>query len=56
MILDITPDNIIAVGDGLVDIDMLEHAGLGIAYRAPEEVRNHADICTDDLRVILQYI
>jgi phosphoserine phosphatase len=56
MTLDITPDNVIAIGDGLVDIDMLESAGLGIAYKAPIDVQNHADIVTDDLRVILNYI
>jgi phosphoserine phosphatase SerB len=56
MTLDITPNEVIAVGDGLVDIDMIESAGLGIAYRAPLEVQNHADIATDDLRTILKYI
>ena len=56
MTLDITPDNVIAIGDGLVDIDMLESAGLGIAYKAPIDVQNHADVATDDLRVILNYI
>ncbi len=56
MILDITPDDVIAIGDGLVDIDMLKSAGLGIAYKAPIDVQNHADIATDDLRVILNYI
>jgi phosphoserine phosphatase SerB len=56
MTLDITPDEVIAVGDGLVDIDMIESAGLGIAYRATPEVQSHADIATDDLRVLLKYI
>jgi phosphoserine phosphatase len=56
MTLDISPDNVIAVGDGFVDIDMLESAGLGIAYKASSDVQNHADIATDDLRVILNYI
>jgi phosphoserine phosphatase len=56
MILDITPNEVIAIGDGPVDIDMIEAAGLGIAYRAPPDVQSHADIVTDDLRSILQYI
>jgi phosphoserine phosphatase SerB len=56
MTLDITPDEVIAVGDGPVDIDMIESAGLGIAYRATPEVQSHADIVTYDLRVILKYI
>jgi phosphoserine phosphatase SerB len=53
---DITPENVIAVGDSDVDIDIIKSAGLGIAYRAPLNVRNAADISTDDLRVILNYI
>jgi phosphoserine phosphatase len=56
MTLDITPNEVIAIGDGSVDIDMIESAGLGIAYKAPIEVQYHADIATDDLRVILKYI
>ena len=47
---------VIAVGNGPVDIDILEFAGLGIAYRAPPDVRCHADIVIDDLRLILNYI
>jgi phosphoserine phosphatase SerB len=56
MTLDISQKEAIAVGDGLVDIDMIESAGLGIAFKAPSEVQNHADIITDDLRTILKYI
>jgi phosphoserine phosphatase SerB len=56
MTLDIAPSEVIAIGDSSVDIDMIEAAGLGIAYRAPEDVRCHADIATDDLRLILNYI
>ena len=55
MTLDITPNEVIAIGDGPVDIDMIEAAGLGIAYRAPPDVQSHADIATDDLRLITKY-
>lgn len=55
MILDISPNEVIAIGDGNVDIDMISAAGVGIAYRASPDVRNHADVTTDDLRLILQY-
>jgi len=56
MTLDINPKEVIAIGDGLVDIDMIESAGLGIAYKAPIEVQSHADIVTDDLRILLRYV
>ena len=46
----------IAVGDGKVDIGMMKRSGLGIAINAPEEVQKHADIITNDLRIILEYI
>ena len=46
----------IAVGDGRVDIGMIKKAGLGVAFNAPDEVQKHADIITNDLRVILEYI
>jgi phosphoserine phosphatase len=54
--LKISAEDIIAVGDGKIDICMLEKAGLGIAYNASAEVQQHADIATDDLRVILDHI
>ena len=54
--LDITPAEVIAVGDGVVDIGMIKKAGLGIAYNASEEVQRNADIVTDDLAVVLDYI
>jgi len=54
--LDIEPVQVIAVGDGLVDIDMIKKSGLGIAYKAREEVQKHADIVADDLRIILTHI
>jgi len=52
----INPDEVIAVGDGKVDICMLKKAGLGIAYKAPREVQKHADISTEDMREILKNI
>lgn len=54
--LHISTNEAIAVGDGIVDRDMIELAGLGVAYRAPQLVQDYADVCTDDLRVILPYI
>jgi len=52
----ITEDETMAIGDGMVDICMLEKAGLGIAFNAPEIVQKHADVVTDDISVILNYI
>ena len=54
--LKITPEEIVAVGDGKIDICMLERAGLGVAFHASREVQEHADVCTDDLLTILQYV
>lgn len=54
--LDITEKEVIAVGDGRIDIGMIKKAGLGIAINALDEVQKNADIVTNDLRVILDYI
>ena len=54
--LNINPDEVIAIGDGVVDIGMIKKAGLGIAYNASEDVSKNADISTNDLAVILDYI
>ncbi len=54
--LGITVNEAIAVGDGKVDIGMIEKAGLGVAFNAPEEVQKYADIVTKDLKSILKYI
>ena len=54
--LGIMVNEAIAVGDGKVDIGMIEKAGLGVAFNAPEEVQKYADIVTNDLRSILNYI
>jgi len=56
MTLDITPKEAMAIGDGPVDVDMIESAGFGIAYRTTKDIVCHADLATDDLRVILKYI
>jgi len=52
----ISTDEVMAVGDGKVDICMIKKAGLGIAFNAPEEVQKHADISIDDMSMILNYI
>ncbi len=54
--LNITPAEVIAVGDGVVDVGMIKKAGLGIAYNASEQVQKNADIITNDLAVVLDYI
>ena len=54
--LSIPPSQTIAIGDGLVDISMIRRAGIGIAYRAPDELRRHADVITDDLTILLNYL
>lgn len=54
--LNITPAEVIAVGDGVVDIGMIKKAELGIAYNASEQVQKNADIVTDDLAVVLDYV
>lgn len=54
--LKINEKEVIAVGDGRIDIGMIKKAGLGIAIRGLEEVQKNAHIVTDDLRVILDYV
>jgi phosphoserine phosphatase len=54
--LGITQGEVIAVGDSAIDSCMLEKAGLGIAFNAPEEVQKHADISISDMNIILDYI
>jgi phosphoserine phosphatase SerB len=54
--LNIKNTDVIAVGDGAVDIGMIKKAGLGIAYKAPEKVQKNGNIISDDLSVILEYI
>jgi len=54
--LHITEKEVIAIGDGRIDIGMIKKAGLGIAINPMEELKKNADIITDDLRAILDYI
>lgn len=52
----ITIEEAIAVGDGIVDIGMIKKAGLGVAINASDKVSMHADVVTDDMGVLLDYI
>lgn len=54
--LNVSTEEIIAVGDGSIDICMLEKAGVGVAFNASAEVCKHADVCIDDLRSLLDII
>ena len=54
--LNITTEEAIAVGDGLIDTCMIKKAGLGIAFNAPQGVQKYADISTSDFSIILKYI
>jgi len=53
---EIDKTEVIAVGDGEIDICMLKKAGLGIAFNASDKVQKHADINTYNMEVILKYI
>ncbi|UCH71447.1 MAG: HAD-IB family phosphatase [Thermoplasmatales archaeon] len=54
--LNISENEAIAVGDSKVDIGMIKRAGLGIAFNASEEVQKHADVSTEAMVKILDYI
>ena len=54
--LNISNNETLAIGDGIVDISMIRKAGLGIAYKASEKVQKYADISSNDLITILNYI
>ncbi len=54
--LGISVNDSIAVGDGIVDIGMIKKAGVGIAFNASDKVNKYADVVTNDLNVILDYI
>ncbi len=51
----ISPDQVIAVGDGANDLDMVRLAGLGVAYHAKPALRAEADAVLDhsDLTALL---
>jgi phosphoserine phosphatase len=54
--LKISKEETIVIGDGEIDIGMIKKAGLGIAYKAPELVQKHADIITNDMKTVIDYI
>jgi phosphoserine phosphatase len=54
--LGIQRNQVMAVGDGNIDICMLQHAGIGIAFRASSDVCKQADVCIQDMREILKYL
>ena len=54
--LGISLEEAIAVGDSKVDIGMIKKAGLGIALMATDEVKKQADVVSDNLKIILDYI
>ena len=46
--LDIDKENVVAIGDGDNDIDMIKYVGCGIAMsNSPEIVKENADIVTE---------
>ena len=49
-------DEAIAVGDGRVDKGMIAKAGLGIAFNAHKDVNDVADVVTNDMKDLLEYI
>ena len=54
--LGISVNDSIAVGDGIVDIGMIKIAGIGIAFNASDNVNKYANVVTNDLNAILDYI
>ena len=54
--LNISEKEVIAIGDGIVDIGMLSKSGLGIAYKASEKVQKHADVSSNDLIDIIDFL
>ncbi|MBR1619422.1 phosphoserine phosphatase SerB [bacterium] len=57
-ILDVTPENTIAVGDGANDLSMFKYAGKRIAFCAKPILKENANIIVEekDLSKILKYI
>ena len=55
-ILSISEKETIAIGDGIVDISMLDKAGLGIAFNASEKIQKHANVTSNNIISLLNYI
>ena len=53
--LAISAEDVLAIGDGANDIPMLQHAGMGVAYRAKDSVKNATQFTLDyaDLETLL---
>ena len=54
--LGISAEETVAVGDGGVDLPMIETAGLGVAYNASPYVQKIADVSLSDIRELLRLI
>ena len=54
--LRISEKEVIAIGDGIVDISMLDKAGLGIAFKSSEKVQKHANVTSNDIINLLNYL
>jgi len=54
--LDISEKEVMAVGDGIVDVGMISKSGIGIAFKASDIVKKHANVTTNNLIDILNYI
>lgn len=56
--LELSKESTIAVGDGANDIEMVQRAGLGIAFCAKQILREHADVSIDtrDLAEIIKFL
>lgn len=46
--LNIKPENVVAMGDGANDLEMLAAAGMGVAYHAKPKVRQQADCALNE--------
>ena len=51
----LTPADVLALGDGANDIEMIKAAGLGAAFHGSDSLRNQANACIDhgDLTTLL---
>ena len=49
-VLDLKPEQVMAIGDNFNDCEMLQYAGVGVAMgNAPQEVKHSADYVTNDV-------